>query len=200
MCISLISFLTHIILLYLRDAIAKWICLCLRSSCPGFESHLSSVLIWVIVKFVLYLSFHCEKNENKQKRGRGWSKTNVRMRWNVQKVDDANDAAGRSWNLNQLSPPLQANKNIQLRPILCWPNPLTVKLASNHSNCLSPISATRLGYFGQKTSPKYLATFWATLKNVTLWVKSNLSTFWATFGKYWASLNLNIMSHWAWGT
>ena len=31
-----------------------------------------SLLLSSIVKFVLYLSLHCEKNENKQKRGRVW--------------------------------------------------------------------------------------------------------------------------------
>ena len=39
-------------------AIAQWIRL------PGFESQ---AFISFIVKFVLYLSLNCEKNENKQK-------------------------------------------------------------------------------------------------------------------------------------
>ena len=47
---------------------AQWNSLRLPSCCPGFESqanHLS--FISFIVKFVLYLSLFCEKNENKQK-------------------------------------------------------------------------------------------------------------------------------------
>ena len=50
-------------------AIAQWIRLHLPSCRPGFESQAHHLCF-----FNLYLSFEleCEKNENKQKRGRDW--------------------------------------------------------------------------------------------------------------------------------
>ena len=50
-------------------AIAQWNRLRLPSCRPGFESQARNLRFLFIV-FVLYLS--CEKNENKQKRGRVW--------------------------------------------------------------------------------------------------------------------------------
>ena len=51
-------------------AIAQWIRLPLPSSRPGFESQAHHLCFFQII----YLSFEleCEKNENKQKRGRDW--------------------------------------------------------------------------------------------------------------------------------
>ena len=55
-------------------AIAQWICLCLPSCCPRFDSQACHQRFFsIIVEFVLYLSMRCwEKNKNKQKRGRIW--------------------------------------------------------------------------------------------------------------------------------
>ena len=55
---------------YRGAAIAQWIRLRLPSSRPGFESQAHHLCFFQII----YLSFEleCEKNENKQKRGRDW--------------------------------------------------------------------------------------------------------------------------------
>ena len=55
-------------------AIAQWIRLRLPSCCPGFESQAHHLCFSIYIVQTVYLSieFECEKNENKQKRGRDW--------------------------------------------------------------------------------------------------------------------------------